>query len=70
MPFRDCWVTAAEDDMIRLWDRKGSLLHAFVCNGGSVLCLYVDIMNQLLLAATIDKSVAVYTLEDPVPVAR
>lgn len=56
--------------MIRLWSLKGEMLHAFVYNGGSVQYLYVDNTNQLVLAATLDKSVALYTLEDPVPIAR
>ncbi|GMH37514.1 hypothetical protein BSKO_05387 [Bryopsis sp. KO-2023] len=68
--FRDCWITAADDDMMRIWSRGGDLLHSFVYNGGSVQCLFVDEINQLILAATLDKSVAVYTLEDPVPIAR
>jgi hypothetical protein len=36
VPYRQCWVTAADDDMIRLWSPMGDKLHQFVYTGGSV----------------------------------
>lgn len=27
--FRRCWVTAADDDMIRIWGSDGTKLHQF-----------------------------------------
>ncbi|GAX81669.1 hypothetical protein CEUSTIGMA_g9097.t1 [Chlamydomonas eustigma] len=36
VPYRKCWVTAADDDMIRLWSPEGHKLHQFTYNGGSV----------------------------------
>jgi len=68
--YRSCWVTAADDDMIRLWGPDGVKLHQFTYQGGSVQCLYVDEVNQLLVTAMLDKSAYVYDLDDPIPRAE
>lgn len=34
--FRHCWVTAADDDTIRLWSPDGHKLHQFTYTGSSV----------------------------------
>ena len=36
MAFRSCWVTAADDDLIRLWNTEGVKFHQFNYAGGSV----------------------------------
>ncbi|KAF5833397.1 WD40-repeat-containing domain protein, partial [Dunaliella salina] len=65
--FRNCWVTAADDDMIRLWSVEGIKLHQFSYSGGSVQCLYVDEKHKLLVASMLDKHACVYDLDDPIP---
>lgn len=68
--YRSCWVTAADDDMMRLWSPEGVKLHQFAYSGGSVQSLFVDNVNQLLVAAMLDKNAYVYDLDDPMPRAR
>ncbi|MEW5312499.1 MAG: hypothetical protein WDW38_004130 [Sanguina aurantia] len=68
--YRSCWVTAADDDMIRLWNHDGIKLHQFSYEGGSVQCLFVDNLNKLLVAAMLNKSAYVYDLDDPMPRAE
>lgn len=70
MSYRSCWVTAADDDMIRLWNHDGIKLHQFSYEGGSVQCLFVDNLNKLLVAAMLNKSAYVYDLDDPMPRAE
>lgn len=36
LSWRKCWVTAADDDMIRLWSPEGIKMHQFAYGGGSV----------------------------------
>jgi len=67
--WRKVWVTAADDDMIRMWDADGNKVSQFAYLGGSVQCLYVDKANQLLVAAMSDKSAYCYNFDDPAPVA-
>ncbi|KAL6755154.1 WD40-repeat-containing domain protein, partial [Haematococcus lacustris] len=64
---RGVWVTAADDDMIRLWSPAGVKLSQWSQNGGSVQCLYVDNVNNLLVVAMQDKGCCVYDLDDPIP---
>ncbi|KAJ9523676.1 hypothetical protein QJQ45_020098 [Haematococcus lacustris] len=64
---RGVWVTAADDDMIRLWSPAGVKLSQWSQNGGSVQCLYVDNVNNLLVVAMQDKDCCVYDLDDPIP---
>ncbi|KAJ9524068.1 hypothetical protein QJQ45_022573 [Haematococcus lacustris] len=64
---RGVWVTAADDDMIRLWSPAGVKLSQWSQNGGSVQCLYVDHVNNLLVVAMQDKDCCVYDLDDPIP---
>ena len=40
MGFRQCWVTAADDDMIRLWNHEGVKISQFSYQGGSVQVSY------------------------------
>jgi hypothetical protein len=51
VPFKQAWVTAADDDMIRLWSSDGIKLSQWSQSGGSVQHLYVDLLNQLLVVA-------------------
>ncbi|EFJ43514.1 hypothetical protein VOLCADRAFT_119046 [Volvox carteri f. nagariensis] len=68
--FRHCWVTAADDDTIRLWSPEGHKLQQFTYTGGSVQCIYVDNTNRLLVAAMLNRAAFVYDLDDPMPLAR
>lgn len=68
--FRHCWVTAADDDTIRLWSPEGHKLQQFTYTGGSVQCIYVDNTNKLLVAAMLNRAAFVYDLDDPMPLAR
>lgn len=68
--YRQVWVTAADDDIIRIWNPQGVKMHYFTYTGGSIQCLYVDEVNQLLLAAMLDKTAYVYDLDDPLPKAK
>lgn len=67
--YRSCWATAADDDMIRLWSPEGVKLQQFTYNGGSVQSLFVDSINQLLVASMLDKNVYVWNLDEPMPQA-
>ncbi len=68
--FRDCWVTAADDEVFRLWSTSGERLSSFSFKGGSCCCLAVDETNKLLLAAMMDRNAYVYDLDDPMPLAK
>ncbi|KAG2444756.1 hypothetical protein HXX76_001500 [Chlamydomonas incerta] len=68
--FRHCWVTAADDDTIRLWNPDGHKLQQFTYTGGSVQSIYVDNSNRLLVAAMLNRTAFVYDLDDPMPLAR
>lgn len=70
LAYRSCWVTAADDDMFRVWSPEGHKLQQWSYSGGSVQCLFVDNVNKLLVAATLDKNCYVYELDDPMPLAR
>lgn len=37
--FKECWVTAADDELLRLWSTAGKKLAEFAYKGGS--CRYV-----------------------------
>lgn len=50
------WVTAADDDMIRVWGVDGQKMHQFAYSGGSVQALYVDEANKLLVASMLVRS--------------
>jgi hypothetical protein len=67
--YRSCWATAADDDMIRLWSPEGVKLQQFTYNGGSVQSLFIDSINQLLVASMLDKNIYVWDLDDPMPQA-
>ncbi len=68
--FRESWVTAADDDVIRLWGADGRRLEALPSKGGRVGCLYVDESREVLLAGAADRCVYVYGLDEPAPLAR
>ena len=69
--FRKCWLTAADDDMFRMFDPDGVKLWQIPYVGGSVQYLFVDNVNKLLVAAMLDKNAYVFGLEDdPLPKAR
>lgn len=48
--WRSCWVTAADDDMIRVWSQEGVKINAYTYSGGSCQALYADNVNQLMVA--------------------
>jgi hypothetical protein len=60
----NCWVTAAEDETIRLWDTDGVQLREFVYRGGTMTAMYVDNKRELLLCAMTDKAIRGYELEE------
>ena len=66
---RKQWISAANDDMVRLWAEDGSLVHSFRYKGGCAQCLFVDQSNELLLLATLDMNVSVFVLDHPMPIA-
>ncbi|KAI8472624.1 MAG: WD40-repeat-containing domain protein [Monoraphidium minutum] len=66
----DCWVTAADDDSLRTWSATGQRLGATATKGGRVGCLFVDEAHGVVLAAAANKSVYVYELGEPTPLAR
>lgn len=70
VPFRGCWVTAADDEIIRLWSPEGAVLHAFSFEGSSVQCMYVDTTHEVLVAAMLDRNAYLYDLDDPIPKAK
>jgi len=63
-----CWITAANDDVIRLWDAQGTLLRAFPYKGGPVQCIFVDDVNKRILLSTLDTTVSVMRVDHPVPI--
>ena len=68
--FREAWVTAADDDTLRLWSPAGACLASLASKGGRAAALFVDERRGLLLAAAADKAVYVYALDEPAPLAR
>ena len=71
MAWRSCWLTAAYDDLLRLWcPASGKLLHALRYHGGPCQHLAVDAANRVVLVAAVDCSVYVYNLEDPIPLGE
>ncbi|KAF6254405.1 WD40-repeat-containing domain protein [Scenedesmus sp. NREL 46B-D3] len=68
---REAWVTAADDELLRLWSAKGEKLASIPFKGGSARCLYSDEVNRLLLVSTADKNAYLYDLATgAVPLAR
>ena len=68
MPWKACWLTAADDELLRLWcPESGQLLGAFRYHGGSCTHLSVDAANRVVLVAAADCTVYLYNLEDPIP---
>lgn len=61
--FKGCWVTSADDDVIRLWSPQGEVLESFSYPGGSVSYMFVDNQNERLLFATASKHIYVYELQ-------
>ena len=70
VPWKRCWLTAADDDLLRLWSPAGELLHSFRYQGGSCQHLAVDAANQVVLLAAADCTVYVHNLEDPIPLGE
>ena len=66
--YLDKWITAANDEVVRLWDENGTLAHSFKYKGGSVQCLYVDNCNQRVLMSMLDLTISLFDLEHPLPV--
>ena len=60
----NCWITAAEDETIRLWDTDGVQLREFFYRGGTMTAMYVDNKRELLLCAMTDKAIRGYELEE------
>lgn len=63
-----CWITAANDDVLRLWDADGTLLRAFPYKGGPVQCIFVDDINERILISTLDMTVSVLRVDHPMPI--
>ncbi|KAL0052582.1 hypothetical protein WJX82_004239 [Trebouxia sp. C0006] len=68
--FKECWVTAGDDDTLRTWSPTGTQLHQFTYMGGSVQCLFVDNANSMVLAAMLDKVTRAYDLESKHPAIK
>ncbi|WIA17403.1 hypothetical protein OEZ85_014259 [Tetradesmus obliquus] len=67
----EAWVTAADDELLRLWSTKGEKMASIPFKGGSARYLFVDEVNRLLLVSTADKSAYLYDLAaGAVPLAR
>ncbi|KAL3157712.1 hypothetical protein ABBQ32_012143 [Trebouxia sp. C0010 RCD-2024] len=60
--FKQCWVTAGDDDTLRTWATDGTPLHQFAYMGGSVQYLFVDNMNGVVLVSMLDKATRAYDL--------
>ncbi len=67
VPWKSCWLTAADDDLLRMWSPAGELLSSFRYHGGSCQHLAVDPANEVVLVAAADCTVYCYSLDDPVP---
>ncbi|KAK3240375.1 hypothetical protein CYMTET_49778 [Cymbomonas tetramitiformis] len=61
--FRECWVTAADDETLCTWDVEGTLLQTIYYRGESVTAMYVDLKNELLLVAMLDRAIRAFDLE-------
>ncbi|KAK9811558.1 hypothetical protein WJX72_005843 [[Myrmecia] bisecta] len=68
--FKQCWLTASDDDTMRLWNSEGEQLMEIAYVGGSIQSIYVDNVNDLVLAAMLDKVVRVYSLDSQLPVIK
>lgn len=61
--FKDCWVTSADDDIIRLWDTEGVLLKEFFFRGESMTAMYIDNKHELVVCAMLDRAIRGYEMD-------
>jgi len=62
-PFKNCWVTACDDELIRLFDTDGVEMSRFVFKGESVTTMYMDCKHELLVCAMVDRAIRAYDIE-------
>lgn len=68
--FEANWITSADDDVIRIWNKEGEFLRFFNYEGGSVQSIYIDEINKVIVMTMLDKCIRLFKGKDPVPIMK